>query len=65
MRLILTPCSSYLRRAASPTAPSAASPTAAEGGVEHCQGDLFSIGIDWMADWVAEVLAAPPGRPPP
>lgn len=30
--------------------------TAAEGGVEHCQGDLFSIGIDWMADWAADVL---------
>ncbi len=33
--------------------------TAAEGGVEHCQGDLFSIGIDWMADWVADVLNPP------
>lgn len=32
--------------------------TAAEGGVEHCQGDLFSIGIDWMADWAADVLKA-------
>lgn len=30
--------------------------TAAEGGVEHCQGDLFSIGIDWMADWAADML---------
>ncbi len=30
--------------------------TSAEGGVEHCQGDLFSIGVDWMADWVADVL---------
>ncbi len=33
--------------------------SAAEGGVEHCQGDLLSIAIDWMADWVASVLAAP------
>ena len=33
--------------------------TAAEGGVEHCQGDLFSIGIDWMADWIADALAPP------
>jgi dienelactone hydrolase len=32
--------------------------TAAEGGVEHCQGDLFSVGIDFMADWVAEVFVA-------
>jgi dienelactone hydrolase len=30
--------------------------TAAEGGVEHVQGDLFSIAVDWMADWVADVL---------
>jgi esterase/lipase len=28
-----------------------------QGGVEHCQGELFSIGIDWMADWVADVLS--------
>lgn len=35
--------------------------TAAEGGAEHCQGDLFSIGIDCMADWVADVLRAEPG----
>jgi dienelactone hydrolase len=34
--------------------------TAAEGGIEHCQGDLFSIGVDWMADWVADVLNALP-----
>jgi dienelactone hydrolase len=34
--------------------------TAAEGGAEHCQGDLFSIGIDVMADWVADVLRAEP-----
>jgi dienelactone hydrolase len=34
--------------------------TAAEGGVEHCQGDLFSIGVDWMADWIGDVLNPPP-----
>jgi len=34
--------------------------TAAEGGVEHCQGDMFSIAVDWMADWVADVFASPP-----
>jgi len=33
--------------------------SAAEGGVEHCQGDLFSIAVDWIADWVADVFAAP------
>lgn len=26
------------------------------GGVEHCQGDLFSDGIDVMTDWVADVF---------
>jgi dienelactone hydrolase len=30
--------------------------TAAEGGVEHCQGDLFASGIDIMTDWVADVF---------
>ena len=30
--------------------------TKAEGGVEHCQGDLFSVGIDVMTDWVADVF---------
>lgn len=27
-----------------------------EGGVEHVNGDLFSVAIDMMADWVADVL---------
>jgi dienelactone hydrolase len=27
-----------------------------EGGVEHVNGDLFSIAIDAMADWVADTL---------
>jgi len=30
--------------------------TAAEGGAEHVGGDLFSPTIDFIADWVAEVL---------
>ncbi|MDB5914851.1 MAG: protein of unknown function hydrolase family protein, partial [Ramlibacter sp.] len=30
-----------------------------EGGVEHCSGDLFSIAIDAMADWVADVFQMP------
>jgi fermentation-respiration switch protein FrsA (DUF1100 family) len=34
--------------------------TAEEGGVEHVGGDLYSPTIDYMADWVAEVLG---GRP--
>ena len=29
-----------------------------EGGVEHVNGDLFSVAIDAMADWVADVLRA-------
>ena len=33
-----------------------ASSTATEGGVEHCQGDLFASGIDVMTDWVADVF---------
>jgi fermentation-respiration switch protein FrsA (DUF1100 family) len=28
----------------------------AEGGAEHVGGDLFSPTIDYIADWVAEVL---------
>ena len=28
----------------------------AEGGVEHCSGDQFSVAIDAMTDWVADVL---------
>ena len=27
-----------------------------EGGVEHVNGDLFTVAIDAMADWVADVL---------
>jgi fermentation-respiration switch protein FrsA (DUF1100 family) len=27
-----------------------------EGGVEHCSGDQFSVAIDAMTDWVADVL---------
>ena len=30
--------------------------TEAEGGAEHVGGDLFSSTIDYIADWVAEVL---------
>ena len=32
--------------------------TRAEGGAEHVGGDLFSPTIDYIADWVAEVLSA-------
>ena len=32
-----------------------------EGGVEHCSGDQFSVAIDAMTDWVADVLQ--PMRP--
>jgi dienelactone hydrolase len=32
--------------------------TPAEGGAEHVGGDLFSPTIDYIADWVAEVLRA-------
>jgi dienelactone hydrolase len=27
-----------------------------EGGVEHCSGDQFSVAIDAMTDWVADIL---------
>jgi fermentation-respiration switch protein FrsA (DUF1100 family) len=30
--------------------------SADEGGAEHVGGDLFSPTIDYIADWVAEVL---------
>jgi fermentation-respiration switch protein FrsA (DUF1100 family) len=30
--------------------------TEVEGGAEHVSGDLFSPAIDYIADWVAEVL---------
>ena len=29
-----------------------------EGGVEHVNGDLFSVAVDAMADWVADTLRA-------
>jgi fermentation-respiration switch protein FrsA (DUF1100 family) len=29
-----------------------------EGGVEHVNGDLFSVAIDAMADWVGDTLHA-------
>jgi fermentation-respiration switch protein FrsA (DUF1100 family) len=28
-----------------------------EGGYEHCQGDNLTIGIAFIADWLAERLA--------
>ena len=34
--------------------------TIAEGGAEHCQTDNLSMGIDYMADWVAETLGGNP-----
>jgi fermentation-respiration switch protein FrsA (DUF1100 family) len=32
-----------------------------EGGVEHVNGDLFSVAIDAMADWVADTLGSTAG----
>jgi dienelactone hydrolase len=32
--------------------------TRAEGGVEHCQLDNSPNGLDYMSDWIAEVLGA-------
>ena len=32
-----------------------------EGGAEHCQIDNTAIGVDFMADWVAEVLGGQRG----
>jgi dienelactone hydrolase len=32
--------------------------TAAEGGAEHVQGDIFSLAVDHMADWAAEILGS-------
>jgi fermentation-respiration switch protein FrsA (DUF1100 family) len=32
--------------------------TAREGGVEHCQFDNVTVGMDFMGDWIAEVLDA-------
>lgn len=30
--------------------------TLAEGGAEHRQADNYSMAVDYMADWVAEIL---------
>ena len=30
--------------------------TLAEGGAEHCQADNYSMAVDYMADWAAEIL---------
>lgn len=32
--------------------------TAAEGGVEHCSVDNFDVSVDYIADWVAEVMGS-------
>ena len=34
--------------------------TLAEGGAEHCQVDNGSMAVDYMADWVAEILGGDP-----
>ena len=34
--------------------------TLAEGGAEHCQADNSSMAVDYMADWVAEILGGDP-----
>ncbi len=34
--------------------------TLAEGGAEHCQADNSTMAIDYMADWVAEILGGNP-----
>jgi dienelactone hydrolase len=34
--------------------------TLAEGGAEHCQADNHSMAVDYMADWVAEILGGDP-----
>ncbi|MCP4749425.1 MAG: alpha/beta hydrolase, partial [Proteobacteria bacterium] len=34
--------------------------TQAEGGVEHCQCDNRTLGVDYMADWIAEILGGDP-----
>jgi len=34
--------------------------TLAEGGAEHCQADNYSMAVDYMADWVAEILGGNP-----
>jgi fermentation-respiration switch protein FrsA (DUF1100 family) len=32
----------------------------AEGGAEHCQVDNASMAVDYISDWVAEVLGGDP-----
>ncbi len=32
-----------------------------DGGVEHCQCDNGKLALEYMTDWVANVLAAKPG----
>jgi len=34
--------------------------TLAEGGAEHCQVDNRTLGIDYIADWIAEILGGDP-----
>lgn len=34
--------------------------TLAEGGAEHCQADNHTLVVDYMADWVAEILGGDP-----
>jgi len=34
--------------------------TLAEGGAEHCMADNSSMAVDYMADWVAEMLGGNP-----
>ncbi|MBW2369625.1 MAG: dipeptidyl aminopeptidase, partial [Deltaproteobacteria bacterium] len=34
--------------------------TREDGGVEHCQADNNRLGVEYIADWVAEVLGGDP-----
>jgi dienelactone hydrolase len=34
--------------------------TLAEGGAEHCQADNYSMAVDYIADWVADILGGYP-----
>jgi hypothetical protein len=34
----------------------------AEGGAEHCQGDNLTLGMAYIADWLADRLGAPAAR---
>jgi fermentation-respiration switch protein FrsA (DUF1100 family) len=38
--------------------------TQAEGGCEHCHVDNQTLGTDYMADWVADVLGGTSGPAP-